>query len=141
VVTLTFKNFDGSGRIKTTSWKFEPLRNTSEQPDIFHLRDDGKDAGGRLLRQAYFEQRVVTIRIPAAVLRIAEHAEKFTNLLRAIDARVELKNGNEKTATAYIVDLPALTQFERTFGVDRWRTIEITLFEEEPRDLTTWLKA
>jgi hypothetical protein len=139
VVTLSFQNKDSDGRLVTTTWSFEPLRDTASYPDLYYIRDDGKDASGHLLRQPYFEQKVIGIQIPAAVLRLPEHFEKFQNLLRAIDARVVLKVGTERTGTAYTVDLGALVTFDRVNDVDRWRTYTITLYEEQPRDLTTWI--
>lgn len=138
MVTLRFTNFKKDGSKKTTIWEFEPIK---PRRAFFHIREEDNDASGRLLRNPVYEQDVKRFTIPVGVLLIEEHQTKFRNFLRAHEARIEVKeivNGKEKWR-AFIADFKDLTEPEYFEDLDKFETIEIVLFEEVPRDFTTWL--
>lgn len=138
MVTIRFKNYKKDGTQVTSDWTFEPL---NDREGEFYVRDEGKDAGAKPLRNPYLEQDIRKIKISAGFLQIPEHKANFKNLLRAIDGRVwfaETK-GFKTIWKAFIADLPEEIEYEFFEDLDPMIRYEIKFIEEDGRDFTTWL--
>jgi hypothetical protein len=137
VVTFRFTVFKEDGSEEKVEWSFEETKN---RRGFLHTRDEEREAGGRFRRRAYLEQKVLRIQVPAGVLQITAHNEKFEKFLRAETVEIKSIVNTKEKWTRYTPDLPnGEIEFEYVNDLDPFETYTFKLIETEPRDFRGWM--
>ncbi len=136
MVTFRFTVRDDDGKERQVEWSFEETKN---RPGILYTRDAEREAGGRFRREAYFEQEVITIQVPAGVLQMPKHYEKFRQFCRCGSVELLIQRLPKEKWVKYTPDLPnGELEFEFVDDLDPLITVTIKLIEQEPRGVTRW---
>lgn len=140
MLELRITNTRGSGSLRTSTWRFDPLGDPLTKPGYFYKRKGGRSAGGTFRTKAVFRQRVFVISFGADTLGQDAHWNKFIDMLQASKLEIKETVANKTVWTEIGLDIDEELEPDRLEEIRELPFVELKFFESVPEYHNKWYK-